>query len=556
MRWESDFRSATRSFDWPRVSELTDDYVRELRDSRESVRSFEVRSILGLLREYLRYEEVLRVADAALGHGLAAAALGEGAVDAVVRRQYAQALADRENPAAALLIFQALVDDPAIGDDERAEARGGIGRCYKQLFVQHGSAAERRRYLQLAVQAYHEAYQEDTHRIWHGINVAALLRRAGRDHIEPGLATRRVAAERIAADILDIIQAEPDPGAWSIATGCEAHLAMNHHDEAVEWAVRFAGDPDADAFKLASFLRQLIELWQLDTTNPPGTILLPLLRSALLERAGGNVVVKTHDVRSSRLSKGVDPRLEKVLGSVRYRSLRWYQTGLERCRAVARIENASEDGLGTAFLVAGKTLHHALPDTVLVTNAHVVPEALDLGDAVIVFRGLDSDGSRQRFRVVRCWWYEPSTSPGLDTTVLELDAYPAAVTPVPIARHLPNLTANDPPRAYLIGHPRGLEQPQFSLQDNLLLDYDETLLHYRSPTEPGSSGSPVFDSQWHLIGVHHAGGVDRPRLRNQGGSYAANEAISFLAIEAGLRRHAPAPDELTGDHSKTEGNQP
>jgi hypothetical protein len=131
--------------------------------------------------------------------------------------------------------------------------------------------------------------------------------------------------------------------------------------------------------------------------------------------------------------------------------------------------------------------------------------------------------------------------------VLELDAYPVAVTPVPLARRLPNLAAKDPPRAYLIGHPRGLEQPQFSLQDNLLLDYDETLLHYRSPSEPGSSGSPVFNSEWQLIGVHHAGGFDRPRLRNQGGSYAANEAISLPAIAAGLRRRPPAPDGPTTD---------
>jgi hypothetical protein len=104
-------------------------------------------------------------------------------------------------------------------------------------------------------------------------------------------------------------------------------------------------------------------------------------------------------------------------------------------------------------------------------------------------------------------------SGGLNTTLLELDGYPHEVTPVPLAGGLPNLEAQDPPRAYLIGHPRGLEQPQFSLQDNLLLDYDETLVHYRSPSEPGSSGSPVFGSPWQLIGLHHAGGFDTPRLR-------------------------------------------
>lgn len=50
-----------------------------------------------------------------------------------------------------------------------------------------------------------------------------------------------------------------------------------------------------------------------------------------------------------------------------------------------------------------------------------------------------------------------------------------------------------------------------------------------------------------LRDVLHAGGFDRPRLRNQGGSYVANEAISLPAIEAGLRRRPPAPDWPTTD---------
>jgi V8-like Glu-specific endopeptidase len=91
----------------------------------------------------------------------------------------------------------------------------------------------------------------------------------------------------------------------------------------------------------------------------------------------------------------------------------------------------------------------------------------------------------------------------------------------------------------VIGHPGGSAQPQFSLQDNVLLDYDRRVLHYRSPTEGGSSGSPVFDDEWRLIGLHHAGSTGMPRLNRAGGTYAANEGITIEAIRGGLAHRPP-----------------
>ena len=55
----------------------------------------------------------------------------------------------------------------------------------------------------------------------------------------------------------------------------------------------------------------------------------------------------------------------------------------------------------------------------------------------------------------------------------------------------------------------------------------------------GSSGSPVFDNHWQLIGVHHAGGFNLPQLNNAGGTHAANEGITFDAIRAGLAADPP-----------------
>ena len=85
-------------------------------------------------------------------------------------------------------------------------------------------------------------------------------------------------------------------------------------------------------------------------------------------------------------------------------------------------------------------------------------------------------------------WSSPPRE--LDATLLRLEPPVAGVPTVPMAAQLPARDGKQ--KVYVIGHPggRGLS---FSLQDNLLLDYDERLIHYRAPTEGGSSGSPVFD---------------------------------------------------------------
>jgi len=61
----------------------------------------------------------------------------------------------------------------------------------------------------------------------------------------------------------------------------------------------------------------------------------------------------------------------------------------------------------------------------------------------------------------------------------------------------------------------------------------EPCLHYRAPTEPCSSGSPIFNEQWKLIRIHHAGGEAIRRLDGTG-TYAANEGIWIESIRKDL----------------------
>ncbi|MGA7149876.1 MAG: serine protease, partial [Pseudolabrys sp.] len=172
----------------------------------------------------------------------------------------------------------------------------------------------------------------------------------------------------------------------------------------------------------------------------------------------------------------------------------------------------------------------------LLTNSHVVsprpefPDTITPLDAIITFEGLPGVEGKS-WAVKKLVFNSPISE--LDATLLQLDRDVPGVEPYPIAPALPD--RNGERRLYVVGHPLG-GGLSFSLQDNLLLDWDQRLVHYRTPTEPGSSGSPVFDDQWRLIAIHHAGKSDMRKLNGKPGTYEANEGINILAVVEGIKQ--------------------
>jgi len=470
----------------------------------------QARRILRTLRGKRYFRDLREVADAFLQ---------AGATDATIRRQYAQALLDQGILTAAVAVLEDLLADPGGSASERGEARGLLGRAYKQMYLRTSPTpgARGRLIVERAMAEYRRVYEE-TGSVWHGINVVALLHRARHDGLDlPG------DPRALAQQILDSIdEFGPAASTWDHGTAVEACLALGDAKEVLARLDAYL-DQRPGPFEIASLLRQVREVWGLDVTTPPGTHVIPLLHAALLlRRKGADISVGPDEMATL---DHVDDEFERVLGTERFESLRWYRTGLERCRAVARVEDALENGQGTGFLVDGPALHPSFPPVVLVTNAHVLATdaqaALRPDEARITFRALDTDNGP--FHVTRVLWTSPPHE--LDTTVVELDNTPRQSTRCPLAAHRPLLDVDPPPRAYVIGHPGGTEQPMFSLRDNRLLDHDDALLHYRTPTEHGSSGSPVFNRLWEVIALHHKGGKTMRRLNGTPGTYPANEGV-------------------------------
>jgi V8-like Glu-specific endopeptidase len=551
IQFLQELTAALDAYAWEQAAALADRMVEHLYGSDAGIPTESARSVLKHLRRKRRFHLMRRVADALIQCR---------PFDPQIQRQYAQAALDLGDLTAALAVLNDLLVSTGLTAEEKAEAEGLIGRAYKQLYLAEAARRPGRRSVALtkALGAYLAVYQKNPQKyIWHGINVAAMLARAEQEGIPapPGCPDPRQVAE----DVLAVVEGRrqrSEADRFDYATGLEACVALGRADHALMWTFLYTADASlatpVDAFELGSTLRQLEEVWRLEPSTDPGRVVLPVLRAELLRREGGSLAVSDKSApgaaplleREAALNEEFKQRtapgegFEKVFGHDRYVTVRWYQTGLNRCKAVVRFETEFGQGMGTGFLVAGQDLHASFGDgTVVLTNAHVlspdmgVTTALRKAEARVTFECV-SDAKGQ-YKVAEILWSSPPNQ--LDATIFRLDHVPAGATTCPLAAG--SLTKPDGyQRVYAIGHPKG-GGLSLSIHDNLLLDWEDPWLHYRTPTEPGSSGSPLFDDRWAAIGLHHAGLSAMRKLHGQPGTYEANEGVLLTSIRKAIDEH-------------------
>lgn len=451
---------------------------------------------------------------------------------AELQRRVAQVMIERGRHLAAL---KCLLELRRTRRGNQPEVLGHIGRVYKQQFLDAEEVGQSEpAWLKLAAQTYWEAYQLQPERhTWHGINAVALLRRCEWLPDRGGFPAGETV--RLACEVRTTLLAGPvaERTAWDWATLAEAAYALGDWQGAAE-ALRAYIDR-ADAFALGSTLRQFEQVWRIgDAEDPTSQALRDLVRAALLQKESGMLRICAADV--SRAAEPVPVQYEAVFGADRFESLETYRRGLERSACVARIGRSVDTGLGTGFVLPAESLGlTGVGPHVLVTNAHVMsPDeaeqnqgALHPAEAVISFSAMPGVAADQEFTVAEVLFSSPRGA--LDVTVARLDAALPAFVPYPVAAVLPARTSGAAVR--VIGHPSGRG---LSFSVNTLLDHASPQVHYRTATEGGSSGSPVFNTEWRLIALHHVGGQAVPRLNGQTGHYPANEGIWMGAIRTAI----------------------
>ncbi|HKU38545.1 MAG TPA: TRAFs-binding domain-containing protein [Polyangiales bacterium] len=537
--WDSsdldELKDAVETYDRKTVDALCDGLIAWIAASDESLPLATSKQVLSLLRRKRFFAQMRKVADALIQ---------SGETNGNIRRQYAQALIECDDLSAALGVLERLIVDSKDDRAELAEARGLLGRALKQQYVDTGPnlTKARKRALNRAVTAYHDVYKsKPAEYTWHGVNAVALAKRAARDGVT---LDAPVDADAIARQLVSVIggRSSDNVAAWDLATLMEAQVALGESSKALETAREYVSLPGADAFEIGATLRQLKEVWGIgpDSSEAP---LLATLGTALLQREGGKVMFRPQDLQESDREQRVKREtFEKVFGEqegpVKFK---WHLESVARARAVGRVEDRFGNAFGSGFVTSARNFFAWADekDAVFVTNSHVLGRldsgALQPENAQVRFEAVDNDVA---IPVLDLIWESPKSE--LDTTIVWLTRVPENVELLPLA------PAEPPPvfveaskrRLYIIHYPKGGELA-LSLHDNTQVGWKQPHIHYRTATENGSSGSPVFDDQWKLVAVHHAGDKEMPRLDGHPGLYEANEGIWIHEIVREASQCAP-----------------
>lgn len=426
------------------------------------------------------------------------------------------------------------------------EFEGLLGRVFKQRYV----ATRDPNLLVRARKQYLQTFRRGRSRYWQGINAAALRVHEEREGLlAPGIASSGELATEVLAIAMAAHLADPND-AFAAATVSEAHLALGACDAAEFWLYRFLMHPAVKSFDIESYDRQIREIWNGNPLVGVGSCAdrLSAIMARHIAKTERRFFISPGDVRETKrsidgLSNAELQKLEKNFSGESTLSLQSIRMLLTACESIGCVMTASGERVGTGFLLSGSAFSRAGDCApVFVTNAHVISNdvrnAIAPADAYVTFEvESTAKGKLVSYKVGEVLFTSPpgdlgvsnSARQDLDVTIVRLNELPATARVLNKANNLPLIDGKG--RVFVVGHPRG-SGLQISLQDSRLLDIDddERLVHYRTPTDPGSSGSPVFNSKWEVVALHHGGSFTTPRLHG-GGAYEANEGIALQAIE-------------------------
>ncbi|CAL9350733.1 trypsin-like serine peptidase [Streptomyces sp. enrichment culture] len=274
----------------------------------------------------------------------------------------------------------------------------------------------------------------------------------------------------------------------------------------------------------------------------------------ILSRGGVSATAAVAAIHADALD--LPQAYERIIGlSNDLQAVNFLPRGVRAARTVARItlrRGGRELPMGTGFLVSPRLLmtnHHVLPDTETASSCFAEFQAEigvdDVPEPIVRVEFAPDDlflaDEPLDFALVALAPVDAGTAPG--------EVFGWNRLSVRSGKHVVGELVN------VIGHPSG-RLKEIALRDNKLVTRLDDFLHYRTDTEPGNSGSPVFNDQWEVVALHHRGVPETDRsgnvLRKDGQvwqegdgddaiSWVANEGVRISSVLRHLASLRPSP---------------
>ena len=228
---------------------------------------------------------------------------------------------------------------------------------------------------------------------------------------------------------------------------------------------------------------------------------------------------------------GLAPLPERIYGNTMdFVSVSFLERGMKAAQAVARVAFLNGAPQGSGFMVS---------DRLFLTNNHVI-SSKEMASSLCVEFDYELDPA-DRMKGITRFSFDSETffltddENDLDYTLIAIGNRLAGPKNLQQFGYCQLSGAKDKHAlgevANIVQHPQG-RYKEVVLRENRLVSRLDTVLHYVADTEPGSSGSPVFNNEWRVIALHHWGGPWRQKVDDQGRPLPGeiNEGIRASAI--------------------------
>jgi V8-like Glu-specific endopeptidase len=199
-----------------------------------------------------------------------------------------------------------------------------------------------------------------------------------------------------------------------------------------------------------------------------------------------------------------DRIFEQLIGQSEIMPIRFVHKGSQAAPSIGRlVVRSGRQPNGTGFLVSPR---------LLLTNFHVLPTQADAVANIVQFDFVGrADGSSSvpvEFELRPDVLFVQSPVERLDFALVAVEptnAQGSELSRFGWCRLIAKPGKEHPgQRVNVIHHPAG-NPKQVSLRENFLALILDDYLHYMTDTMRGSSGSPVFNDEWEVVALHHAG---------------------------------------------------